>query len=298
MLNLLDKLIENLLDTGWPALPPGPAKPGFYFTVPDDQWRTKVLAGNTTRLNIYLYEVRENMSFHRAEWDVNGNPGQPAALSRPPAYLDCHYLISAWSPSEDSEMTSPVQDEHELLAEALRILLRNPDVSAGALGITKGGDVFQGAHIYLSFAPPETPRVLNDFWSTMKLPWRPAILLVVTAPLDLFRDENLGPSVVTLVQRYVVLDSSGNPDEVIILGGWVLWSNNTPIPDANVQRLLGTGATQRVVEEVKTDAQGRFVFSGLRGNTHSLNAQVAGHADLPRTLNIATATINDHIFYF
>ena len=149
MIHLLDTVIERILDTGWRPSPPGPAKPGFYFTVPDDAWRTKVKAANTTRLNIYLYEVRENMSLHRAEWDVTPGPGQAASLSRPPAYLDCHYLISAWSPTEDSEATTPVRDEHELLSEALRILLRNPDVSPGTLGITAGGAVFQGAHIYL-----------------------------------------------------------------------------------------------------------------------------------------------------
>src|SRR6185295_1724221 len=178
-----------------------------------------------------------------------------------------------------------------------RILLRNPDVSAQALGIAGGGPVFQDAHIYISIAPPETPRVLNDFWSTMKLPWRPAILLIVTAPLDLLDDQALGPAVLTLVQRYVVIDSTGNPEEVILIGGWVLRNiGGTAISGATVQRLLGTGANQRVVEEVNTDAQGRFIFTGLRGTTHRLRATATGFTDLPRTLNIATATINDHVF--
>jgi hypothetical protein len=297
MIDLLDTLIQNVLDTDWPASPPGPAKPAFYFTVPDDNWQTKVKAGIKTRLNIYLCEVRESVNFRRAEWDVQNTAGQPSVLSRPPAYLDCHYLISAWSPSEDSEATTPVEDEHALLAAALTILFRNPDVTPGAFGINAGGIVFQGAHIYLSIAPPEAPRVLNDFWSTMKLPWRPAIQLIVTAPLDLMRDQSLGPAVLTLVQRYAVIDSGGNPEEVLILGGWVLdATSSNAIADAIVQRTLGTGANLRVLEEARTDAQGRFVFPGLRGNIHNLNATATGYTDLPRTLDITTATINDHIF--
>jgi hypothetical protein len=179
----------------------------------------------------------------------------------------------------------------------MRILLRNPDVNPAALGIAGGGTVFQGAHVYLSIAPPEAPRVLNDFWSTMKLPWRPAIQLIVTAPLDLLHDDILGPAMLTLVQRYAVLDVAGNPQEVIILGGWVLRNaGGTAIPDATVQRILGTGPNQQVVEQVRTDSQGRFVFTGLRGNTHALNATATGFLDLPRTLDITTAAINDHIF--
>ena len=54
MLNLLDQLIERVLDsTGWTPVPP-PPKPGFYFTVPDEDWLARVHSGNNVRLNIYI----------------------------------------------------------------------------------------------------------------------------------------------------------------------------------------------------------------------------------------------------
>src|SRR5262245_26754177 len=159
MLHLLDKVVEKVLDTGWTPTPP-PAKPGFYFAIPDEDWRTRVTTGADERLNIYLYEVRENRDFRRPDWDVLELPDRTAVLSHPPVYFDCHYLISAWSPVEESEAASPVPDEHRLLAEALRVLLRNPDVNPAALGVAGGGPVFQEAHVYLSIAAPETPRVL------------------------------------------------------------------------------------------------------------------------------------------
>jgi hypothetical protein len=219
MLNLVDTLIQTVLNTGWTTTPP-PAKPGFFFTVPDQDWRTKVKAGTGMRLNIYLYEIRENRAFHRAEWDQVALPDRTVVLSQPPVYLDCHYLISAWSSAEDTEMTSPVLDEHQILSEAMRVLLRNPDVVPGAIGLG-GGDVFKNAHVYLTVAPPEPPRVLNDFWSTMQLAWRPAVMLVVTAPLDLLLDSPPWPIVTTLIQRYTLIGSAG-VEQSIDIGGFVV----------------------------------------------------------------------------
>jgi hypothetical protein len=290
MLNLLDRVIEEVLDSGWTPTPP-PARPGFYFTVPDEAWRDRVRSGTTRRLNIYLYEVRENREMHRAPWDVVTLADQTAVLSQPPAYFDCHYLISAWSPTEESEATSPVPEEHELLGEALRVLLRNPDVTPATLGIAGGGPVFQQAHIYLTVSPPETPRVLNDFWSTMRLPWRPAILLTATAPLDLLQDQPPAPLMTTFIQRYVPVGPAGGVDEWIQIGGWVLEDvpAGTPIAGATVER-VATGET------ATTDAQGRFTFAGLRRGVHRLRASAPGFTTIQRDLDIPTAPPADHIF--
>jgi hypothetical protein len=219
-------------------------------------------------------------------------------LSHPPAYIDCHYLITAWSPTKEADpTTSPIPDEHEVLAEAMRILMRNPDVVPDILGIGTGSVVFQNAHIYFTAAPPDGTHVSNDFWSTMKQPWRPVIELIATAPLDLLRNPVIGPPVLTLVQRYVRLDMSGNPDEVFLVGGWILRnSNGTPIAGAKVERFRGTAPNQQVLEVVTADEKGRFVFTGLHGNTHSLRAIAAGFTNLERTLNTSSATIENHIF--
>ncbi len=288
MLNLLDQLIEKVLDTGWTTTPP-PAKPGFYFTVPDEDWRTKVKGGVGLRLNIYLYEVRENTNFRRSNWDVIELANNTAVLSKPPAYFDCHYLISAWSPSEDSEAINPVHDEHQVMSEALRIIMRNPDVNPAALGIADGGPVFQQAHVYLTVAQPETPRVLNDFWSTMKLPWRPAIQLVAIAPLDLLQDMPPAPLMTTFIQRYAQIGATA-VDEWIQIGGWVLKNaDNSPISSATVRR-VATG------ESITTDAQGRYTFLGLKRGTHRLRAEATGMTAIERDLNIPDGPPDDYIF--
>jgi hypothetical protein len=278
-------LIQTILDTGWTA---PPAKPGFFFTIPDQGWRTKVLAGVGMRLNIYLYEVRENRNFRRAEWDPIALPDRTVALSQPPVYLDCHYLISAWSSTEDSEMTNPVLDEHQTLSEAMRVLLRNPDVSPGALGLGRGV-VFQKAHVYLTVAPPEPPRVLNDFWSTMQLPWRPAVMLVVTAPLDLLFDSAPAPIVTTLIQRYTLIGTLG-VDQFIDIGGFVVKAaDGSPIAGATVNWIDQNQAAT-------TDSQGRYIFTGILPGVHNFSASAPGMTTLNRSINIPADPPATHIF--
>ena len=287
MLNLVDNLISKILDTGWTKNPP-PAKPKFFFTIPDEDWRTGVKSGNGMRLNIYLYELSENRNFRRAEWDRVELADGTLALSQPPAYIDCHYLISAWSPAEDGEMAQPVLDEHQVLAEAMRILLANSDVVPGALGIADG-PVFQNAHIYLTVAPPEPPRVSNDFWSTMKLPWRPAVMLVVTAPLDVLRDSPSAPMVTTLIQRYVPIDSAV-VEEQIDIGGLVLKAaDQSPIAAATVLRLENN-------ETAVTDAQGRYVFTGLSRGVHAFRASATGMQPLQRAIGVPADPPDTHVF--
>ncbi len=286
MLNLLDQVIRTVLDLAWSA---PPAKPDFYFAVPDEGWRQRVKQGIRDRLDIYLYEVRENRDLRRAPWDVIELADGTAVSSQPPSYVDVHYLISSWSRiADDNEAVSPIPDEHALLAEALRILFRTPEVIPADIGVVGGGVVFQAAPIYLTVAPPEMPRVLNDFWSTMKLPWRPAIQLIATAPVDLLRDTAPMPLMTTFIQRYVPLN--GALDEVIQIGGWVLRdADGTPIAGATV-RLTASG------EQIVTGADGRYTFLGLRRGVHRIRAEAAGFAPLERDVDVPDGLPEDHIF--
>jgi hypothetical protein len=293
MLNLLDLTLRQVLDSGWTTAPP-PTKPGFFFTVPDDAWQTRVRTDNALRLNLYLYEVRENRDFRRAEWDTLPASATTTVLSQPPVYLDCHYLVSAWSPAEDTEATTPVLDEHLVLAEALRVLLSTPTVRPLSVGIAGGSPVFEQADVCLTVAPPEAPRILNDFWSTMHLPWRPAIQVVATAPLDLLLDLPPAPRLTTLIQRFGSPGQAAS-EERIVIAGWVLRAaDDIPIAGANVERL--TLDTSAVLESTTTDAQGRFTFEGLGPGTQRLRASQAGFNPLQRDLAVPNEAPDDHVF--
>jgi hypothetical protein len=290
MLHLLDQTIRAVLDTRWSA---PPAKPGFFFVAPDEEWKAQVI-GTDLRLNIYLYELRENVDHRRSQWDPVELADHSAVLSRPPAYFDCHYLISAWSPAENGEATTPVLDEHRVLAEALRVLMSSPEVRPVDLAIVGGGPVFQQARICLTVAPPEVSPVLNDFWSTMKLPWRPTIQLIATAPLDLLVESAPAPAVTTFIQLYGPSGATTGFDELITIGGWVLSNaDDTPIPAATVQRVTPGG---EVLGETSSDAQGRYTFTGLRRGPIRLRAVAAGFAASVHDLTIPDALPDEHIF--
>jgi hypothetical protein len=301
VISFVDQLVETILDTGWTRTPP-PVKPGFYYTVPDDKWQTKLMGGHGARLNIYLYEVRENRDFRRSDWDAVRLPEGTIVPSHPPVYFDCHYIISAWSPIEDTEAVSPISDEHAMLGEALRIILRNPDVNPAAFGITGGGVTFGQAHVYLALAPPEGPRVLNDFWSTMKVPWRLAVQLIVTAPLDPLWEGVPALPLAALVQRYGQIHASGigdqmliGIDEQVLIGGLVLDRlTHAPLVNATVRRLQAPGGA--ALAEIATDSQGRFAFSGLGSGPLYLHVEATGRPSIDRTLAVPAGALADHIF--
>src|SRR5688500_6388600 len=101
MINLLDQTIETVLNQSWRSTLD---KPSIEFTVPDEEWRNRVRGSAAgVHLNVYLYELRENRDFRRAEWDMIVDPdARMAGPAQPPAYIDCNYLVSAWSAAEDT----------------------------------------------------------------------------------------------------------------------------------------------------------------------------------------------------
>lgn len=286
MLNILDNVLDKIFDKDWAA---PPAKPDRSFAIPDDTFRNTV---NNLTLNIYLTEIRENPNFRRANWDTIPLKDRTTVLSMPPAYLDCHYLISAWSAVQQSDIASGVADEHAALGGALRVLLRNPDVNPGALGVAGGGAVFQAAHIYFNLPAPDAPRIVHDFWNTMQIPWRPAIALVATAPLDpLFDSSPPTPPMVNLVHRFGAIGAATNTfEEHIQIGGLVLRrAGDVPIAGATVVR-TATG------EQVTTDSRGRFSFAGLLPGTHHFRASAAGLTAVEQDLIIPNGPPASHVF--
>lgn len=292
----LDQVLETILNNAWLA-PPSP--PNIDFGVPDERWHTKIMSETGQWLNIYLYEIQENRQFRRSHWDVIEQPNRTATAVAPPVYYDCHYLISAWSTASadhnpGSLQDSPVRDEHETLGEALRILLRHPDVVPAQLegvALANSSPVFQQAHIYLSVTPPEPARVLNEFWNTMKQPWRPAIQLIVTAPIDLRQEKDGSDLVTVLIHSRLVTSGklsdrqNGNQhlEERIQIGGWVLAADESPIKMAVVQRITADGA---VLEEVSTDVNGRFTIVGLTHGTHRLRIGAPGKRTAIQDINV------------
>lgn len=98
------------------------------FSPPTGDWTSRL--GNTRALNFFLYDVRENAQLRHHQWQpARQNPGgdprraNRVQLKRTPLLLDCHYMVTAWSPAEERFKAI---DEHELLSAALMALARYP----------------------------------------------------------------------------------------------------------------------------------------------------------------------------
>src|SRR5260370_42227786 len=87
------------------------------FEPPDDDFRSQVKTNGKLALNVYLADLRENRvlrSNERARIFQNGIVSEIQA----PRRVDCHYLISAWSPATASGAGEPTGDGDLPLYEA------------------------------------------------------------------------------------------------------------------------------------------------------------------------------------
>jgi Pvc16 N-terminal domain len=89
------------------------------FEAPDDQFESGGVA--LPAIDLFLYDVRENTSLRSNEWLLTRLPDGSATREPPPVRVDCSYLITAWASDTGP---SRAQDEHRLLSEVLKVLVR------------------------------------------------------------------------------------------------------------------------------------------------------------------------------
>src|SRR5688572_12734716 len=114
MLRLLDLLIRDVLVADLVAITNDQQ---VRFQPPDSALRTDVTNLDAPALDVYLVDLREHRrlrSNERAREVVDG----VSFAERAPDRVDCHYLISAWSPAQPAVGVEPTLDEHALLYEA------------------------------------------------------------------------------------------------------------------------------------------------------------------------------------
>lgn len=147
MIDHLDTLLFRLLRAQVPELS---GNGQVRFQAPDEDWRSMVPniadgSGNPANsLNVYLAELRENRRLRTNERERT-YVGADVYETPPPRRVDCHYLISAWSPVTPSPAIDPTPDEHALLAEAAQVLGRY--------------DALDPAEICAATRPPNLPAI-------------------------------------------------------------------------------------------------------------------------------------------
>jgi len=129
-------------------------------------------------LNLFLYQIEENLDLRSNEALIqrmqDGTVKKGSIVRR----IDCNYLITAWA--KDS-VSLPDQDEHRLLGEVVRVLLRFRELPAAVL---------RGSMIDQPLAPRGSIFQINqqtrgDFWRALGEKPKAAFNYVVTIAVEI-----------------------------------------------------------------------------------------------------------------
>jgi len=295
MIDPVNEILRDLIQSRAPALA-GPSQVGF--EPPDDKWKAAVDGAGEDRLDIYLYEIREDLKYRTNDTTVafkNGWLNQ----SRSPERIDCHYLVTAWSPMLHlPPAAEPTRDEHRLLYSVIGVLMANrplvpADVYAPGVVIPSGRTLADvPPEIQQSSLPLETTlddqiRNLGDFWGTMRVDWKPTVGLTVTIPVLPGIPDSEVPPVVTLGATWLQQQSASSAEQWFTIGGRVLTgTGDTPVPGAWV-RINGLSAgVDQVNRRILAGSDGTFTFQGLRTGQYHLRTVAAGFGDIGRDVMV------------
>jgi hypothetical protein len=261
------------------------------FEPPDDDFRSQVKTSGKVALNVYLTDLRENRvlrSNERVRVFQNGIVSEMQA----PRRMDCHYLISAWSPA--SAAVEPTLEEHLLLYKATTALMDAEPFVPGQIlvpaPLPSYWDLIADQELPSVILPMEGFPKLAEFWGATKtVHWKPGVYLIVTLPV-VMPTLVAGPIVTTTITDYPQIGSTQVAEVLLQIGGSVL-SGAPPAPVVGAWvRLEDSGANP--VDLETTDADGHFLFDSLQGGTYTLRVRAPGFAEGTRTFLVPSATGN------
>lgn len=253
MIDDVDRTVENLLLAEFGS----PLPFDLSFALPDKAFTP--LSGTKNTLNCYLYEIREDRELRDPVPMIRPRPGGRVEKEYPPARIHVCYRITAWSPATVTPGVHPTLDEHALLGDVLKALLRHPIVPPTVLA---GKLKSQDPPLPTSVVLPDSAKAGWDFWNAVGGSLRPSLDYGITFSIPA-NDPIDGPAVSLL--RFM----DGVP--LFIIGGTVRDSQAEPEPVADAWVRLEE--TQRLYT---TDSQGRFLIQGLRPGNYKLTVRATG----------------------
>ena len=153
------------------------------FDAPTRDWSTR---RNAPALNIYLYEIREDLTRRGEQFEeLRDERGFVTGRRPPPRKFKLSYLVTAW--------TQRPEDEHRLLSAVLTCFLGFDAIPAEVL---QGDLAEQGEPVRVTIALPLAPdRSITDVWTALGGELKPSLDLIVTCPFDTGRRMWVGPPV-------------------------------------------------------------------------------------------------------
>ena len=184
MIDDLDKTLAELLQR---ELPPelvgadATTRVTISFATPDGEFPPAAVS--LPAIDLFLYDIRENRELRSNEWLVERKESTVAAKKRSPVRVDCSYLVTAWAGG--SSATSQAQEEHKLLGEVLKVLLRHPIVPTGVLqGSLRG----QEAPLPAISLQTVLLQSLGEFWQALGGKPKAALNYTVTIGVDVQKE--------------------------------------------------------------------------------------------------------------
>lgn len=152
------------------------------FDAPTKDWAGR---RNAPTVNVYLYDIREDLRRRERGLINEYDGGQVTARHLPPRYFKLSYLVTAW--------TQRPEDEHRLLSSLLACFIRHEALPGDLLA---GQLAEMGAAVPVTVAlPPPEDRSFADVWSALGGELKPSLDVVVSAPTWTGRVYPVGPPV-------------------------------------------------------------------------------------------------------
>ena len=157
MIDDLDKAIKELLERE--LLPDLAAQIGISFAAPDSEFPPQGL--NVPAVDLFLYDVRENTELRSPGWTVDYRDDGTTLRKRKPVRIDCSYLVTAWaSPTSHTQ----AYDEHHLLSQVMKVLLRHPTIPDVLLPDSLKG---QEPPLPATTLQPGRLQSVSEFWQAL-----------------------------------------------------------------------------------------------------------------------------------
>lgn len=231
------------------------------FDQPKREWSARL---NKPALNIFLYDVRENIKLRQSQqWMIEHNKDGTVIQRRTPTRVDLHYMVTAWA--------NDPEDEHNLLARTLMVLFREPHLPKDLLPESLQD---QPVPIALQVAQEGTLTNPADVWSAMDNEFRPAIVLTVTLTVDPYqplvtpvvrsRDLRFGQSRQPAQERLI---EEAEPEVFWTIGGSI--QTDKPLQELSLT-LVERGQAVPLQEE------GRFAIGRLKAGDYTLEITIKG----------------------
>ena len=153
------------------------------FDAPTKDWASR---RNAPTINLYLYDIREDLSRRDAAWaPIYAAEGYVTGHQPPPRHYKLQYMVTAW--------TQRPEDEHRLLSACLGAFLRHETLGPSEM---TGALAEQPLPAMVSVALPLGPdRSIADVWSALGGELKPSLDLVFNAPFVVGRSLTAGAPV-------------------------------------------------------------------------------------------------------